>query len=96
MHWQADLFDGADSVWQLAIPSKANLILAKVFSVKLINKDNLKKEKKDCKSKIPINASAIFLALTKSLAVTQSTSIPNNFGKANAVAPVNRRKTKPK
>ena len=35
--------------------------LAKVCSVKLTNKDTLKKEKMDCKNKIPINNKAMLL-----------------------------------
>ena len=71
-------------------------MLARVFSVKLINNDNLKNEKKECSDRIIINPSAMFRALIKSLLLTQSTNIPNNFGKASAVPPVNKRKNNPK
>ncbi len=40
----------------------ANRKFAKVFSVKLINSDNLKNEKPDCKTKIPNKPRAILLA----------------------------------
>ena len=71
------------------------LRFARVFSVKLTNKDNLKKEKIDCKNKITIKPPAIILACVLSLFLTQSISIPISFGKARAVAPVNSKKIKP-
>ena len=74
---------------------KAKRRLAKVFSVKLTNNDNLKNEKIDCINKIPTKLSAIKLALSRSLFLTQSTNKPINLGKANAVPPVKSRKTSP-
>ena len=73
----------------------ANLKLAKVFSVKLINSDSLKNENPDCKIKIPNNPKAILFALLRSLLATQSTNNPKNFGNANAVILVRSKKNKP-
>ena len=69
--------------------------LANVFSVKLTNNDNLKNEKIDCINNIPSKLNAIKLACDLSLLLTQSTSKPINFGKANAVPPVSNKKNKP-
>ena len=69
--------------------------LANVFSVKLTNNDKRKNEKKDCKNKMTTNPSAMLLAKTMSLFLTQSINIPMSFGNARAVAPVISRKTKP-
>ena len=51
----------------------ANRIFANVFSVKFINNDNLKNEKKDCKSKITIKPKAIFFS---ALLVVDEGSLP--------------------
>ena len=74
----------------------AKRIFAKVCSVKLTNKESRKKEKNDCKNKIPTKIKAIELASEVSLFFTQSTKIPINFGKARAVQPVINKKNNPK
>jgi len=74
----------------------ANLKFASVFSVKFTNNEIRKNENTDCKTKTPINPSAIVFALAVSLFLTQSTSQPINLGKARAVALVSNKKINPR
>ena len=75
---------------------KAKRMFESEFSVKFTKSEILKKEKIACSVRITISPTAISLALLRFLLVTQSTSIPINFGKARAVALVNKRKINPR